>query len=103
MPPGYLRVQRINRGGGRRSWTIVWPEGAEHREADRFLRRHDGSGTQRTYAHLLVDHLRWLQRELPGRCTREPEGDEKLVEHDRRIVADATCEQRFRRNLSTSE
>ena len=24
---------------------------------------HDGSGTQRTYAYLLVDHLRWLERE----------------------------------------
>ena len=55
--------QQIQRGDGRRSWTIVWPEGAEHREADRFLRKHDGSGTQRTYAYLLVDHLRWLQRE----------------------------------------
>ena len=32
-------------------------------EADRFLRRHDGSGTQRTYAYVLVDHLRWLDRE----------------------------------------
>ena len=60
---GELRVQRIDRDGGRRSWTIVWPEGTEHPEADRFLRRHDGSGTQRTYAYLLVDHLRWLKRE----------------------------------------
>ncbi len=34
-----------------------------HAEADRFLRVHDGSGTQRTYAYLLVDHLRWLERE----------------------------------------
>jgi len=34
-----------------------------HQEADRFLRRHEGSGTQRTYAYLLVDHLRWLDRE----------------------------------------
>ena len=34
-----------------------------HGEADRFLRRHDGSGTQRTYAYLLVDHLRWLEFE----------------------------------------
>ncbi|MFE7803822.1 tyrosine-type recombinase/integrase [Streptomyces sp. NPDC057430] len=41
----------------------MWPEGAVHPEADRFLRRHDGSGTQRTYAYLLVDHLRWLERE----------------------------------------
>lgn len=60
---GDLRVQQIERKGGRRSWTIVWPEGTEHDEADRFLREHDGSGTQRTYAYLLVDHLRWLERE----------------------------------------
>jgi len=59
---GELRVQRIDRSGGR-SWTIVHPDGGEHGEADRFLREHDGSGTQRTYAYLLVDHLRWLQRE----------------------------------------
>jgi integrase len=60
---GDLRVQRIDRKDGRRSWTIVWPDGTEHREADRFLREHDGSGTQRTYAYLLVDHLRWMERE----------------------------------------
>ena len=60
---GDLRVQQIERKDGRRSWTIVWPEGTEHPEADRFLRVHDGSGTQRTYAYLLVDHLRWLERE----------------------------------------
>jgi hypothetical protein len=34
-----------------------------HEEADRFLRGHDGSGTRRTYAYFLVDHLRWLERE----------------------------------------
>jgi hypothetical protein len=34
-----------------------------HAEADRFLREHEGSGTQRTYAYYLVDHLRWLERE----------------------------------------
>lgn len=60
---GDLRVQQIQRKSGRRSWTIVWPEGTEHPEAVRFLRQHDGSGTQRTYAYLLVDHLRWLERE----------------------------------------
>ncbi|HUO36914.1 MAG TPA: tyrosine-type recombinase/integrase [Mycobacterium sp.] len=60
---GDLRVQQIDRRDGRRSWTIVWPDGTEHPDADRFLRRHDGSGTQRTYAYLLVDHLRWLERE----------------------------------------
>ena len=57
---GDLRVQQIDRRDGRRSWTIVWPEGTEHAEADRFLRRHEGSGTQRTYAYVLVDHLLWL-------------------------------------------
>jgi integrase len=60
---GDLRVQQIERKDGRRSWTIVWSEGTQHPEADRFLRVHDGSGTQRTYAYLLVDHLRWLERE----------------------------------------
>jgi integrase len=60
---GDLRVQRIDRRDGRRSWTIVWPEGRVHEEADRFLRVHDGSGTQKTYAYYLVDHLRWLERE----------------------------------------
>lgn len=63
MVVGDLRVQQIERKDGRRSWTIVWPEGTVHAEADRFLRQHDGSGTQRTYAYLLVDHLRWLERE----------------------------------------
>ncbi len=60
---GELRVQEMPRRGGRWSWTIVWPDGSVHEPADRFLRRHDGSGTQRTYAYLLVDHLRWLERE----------------------------------------
>ncbi len=60
---GDLRVQQIDRRQGRRAWTIVWPEGTVHREADGFLGRHEGSDTQRTYAYLLVDHLRWLERE----------------------------------------
>ena len=60
---GDLRVQQIDRRDGLRSWTIVWPDGPEHKEADRFLRLHEGSGTQRTYAYLLVDHLRWMERE----------------------------------------
>ncbi|MGH7744358.1 MAG: tyrosine-type recombinase/integrase [Candidatus Dormibacteria bacterium] len=60
---GGLRVQEISRGGGWRSWTVLWPEGAVHVPADRFLGLHEGSGTQRTYAYLLVDHLRWLERE----------------------------------------
>ena len=60
---GDLRVQRLDRRNGLRSWTHPWPEGTVHEEADRFLRAHDGSGTQKTYAYYLVDHLRWLERE----------------------------------------
>lgn len=60
---GDLRVQPMSRRSGDRSFTIVWPDGVVHEEADRFLRTHEGSGTQRTYAYLLVDHLRWLERE----------------------------------------
>ncbi len=41
---GQLRVQKLARIGGRRSWTIVWPEGVLHAGADGFLRRHEGSG-----------------------------------------------------------
>ncbi|MFB7277158.1 tyrosine-type recombinase/integrase [Streptomyces hydrogenans] len=48
---------------GQKSWTILWPEGTTHREADGYLRQYEGSGTQRTYAYYLVDHLRWLERE----------------------------------------
>lgn len=60
---GHLRVQQIDSMDGRRSWTVVRPDGGLHVEADRFLREHEGSGTQRTYAYYLVDHLRWLERE----------------------------------------
>ena len=63
---GDLRVQRIEYRDGRRSWTIVRADGLEHREAARFLGEYEGSGTQRTYAYLLVDHLRWLDRECLG-------------------------------------
>jgi hypothetical protein len=61
--PGWTSGDRIDRDGGRWSWTIVWSDGTEYSEGDRFLRAHDGSGTQRAYAYVLVDHLRWLERE----------------------------------------
>ncbi|MEV6741348.1 hypothetical protein AB0N14_32335 [Streptomyces sp. NPDC051104] len=32
-------------------------------EADDYLRTHEGSGSQKTYAYYLVDHLRWRLRE----------------------------------------
>jgi hypothetical protein len=50
----------VVRGDGTRAYTIVWPDGAVHTEADRFLRTRE-PGTDRTYAYLLVDHLRWLE------------------------------------------
>lgn len=59
---GELWVQPLARGDGERSHTIVWPDGAVHREADGFLRTL-APGTDRTYAYLLVDHLRWVGRE----------------------------------------
>jgi len=58
-----LRVQSLERRGGWRSFTIVGPDGRIVEEADQFLVGFDGSGTQRTYAHYLVDHLRWRVRE----------------------------------------
>lgn len=58
---GDLRVQSLGRRGGR-VHTIVCADGAVHQEADGFLRTLE-PGTSRTYAYLLVDHLRWLERE----------------------------------------
>jgi integrase len=59
---GDVRVQEVIRGDGRRAYTIVLPAGEVHRVADGFLRTREG-GTDRTYAYLLVDHLRWLEFE----------------------------------------
>lgn len=63
MVIGEMRVQSMERRGGGRSFTILWPDGRVHDEADGFLRLHEGVGTQRTYAYLLADHLRWRERE----------------------------------------
>jgi integrase len=62
---GDVRVQEVVRGDGRRAYTIVLPGGEVHRTADGFLRTCRG-GTDRTYAYLLVDHLRWLEFEGLG-------------------------------------
>lgn len=59
---GQLRVQEIFRQDGRIAYTIMEPHGPVHRVADSFLRTCD-TGTGRTYAYLLVDHLRWLPYE----------------------------------------
>jgi hypothetical protein len=58
-----FRVQNLERRGGWRSFTILGPDGRVHEEADQFLLVFEGSGTQRTYAHYLVDYLRWRARE----------------------------------------
>jgi hypothetical protein len=60
---GDLRVQTVVRRDGRRSFTIVDAARVMVEAADGFLRLFEGSGTQRTYAVFLVDHLRWLARQ----------------------------------------
>lgn len=59
---GGVRVQEIVRRDGRRAYTILHEDGTVYEIADGFLRTCAG-GTDRTYAYLLVDHLRWLQFE----------------------------------------
>ncbi|MFD7537499.1 tyrosine-type recombinase/integrase [Streptomyces sp. NPDC059819] len=58
-----LRVQKIVHRDGRVSFTIMEPGGLVHPLADSFLLLHAGSGSDRTYAYALVDHLRWLRHE----------------------------------------
>jgi integrase len=60
---GDLRVQKIVHRDGRVSFTIMEPGGLVHRLADSYLLLHAGSGSDRTYAYALVDHLRWLRHE----------------------------------------
>ena len=48
---GQLRVQKLTRRDGRRSWTIVWPEGTVHTEADR--QRIIRIGVPRSRIHLI--------------------------------------------------
>lgn len=60
---GGFRVQEVRHRDGTIAFTIVGPDGRVHPEAERFLARYAGAGTDRTYAFLLVDHLRWLECE----------------------------------------
>jgi integrase len=55
-------VQEVVFAAGRVAYTIVYPDGSVYRLADGFLRTCNG-GTDRAYAYLLVDHLRWLEFE----------------------------------------
>ncbi|MEV5985099.1 tyrosine-type recombinase/integrase [Streptomyces sp. NPDC052051] len=60
---GQLRVQEVRHRDGRRSHTIFDSASGVHAGADRYLMPYAGKGSDRTYAYLLVDHLRWLDRE----------------------------------------
>lgn len=57
-----MRVQQIARRDGSRAFTLLTADGRIYGIADSFLRTCSG-GTDRTYAYLLVDHLRWLEFE----------------------------------------
>lgn len=57
---GDLRVQEIVRADGRVCYTVVDADCSVVEEADGFLRT-CRAGTDRTYAYVLVDHLRWLR------------------------------------------
>ncbi len=59
---GKPRVQEIVHADGRRSYTVLTADGRVHALTDGFLRGRS-TGTSRTYAYLLVDHLRWLEAE----------------------------------------
>ena len=59
---GDLRVQEAVFPSGRVAYTILHPDGEADRLAEGFLRACNG-GTDRAYAYLLVDHLRWLEFE----------------------------------------
>ncbi|MFI8916412.1 hypothetical protein ACIGW4_32980 [Streptomyces sp. NPDC053513] len=58
-----IRVQPMKPADGGGSFAIVGPDGSVDKEADSYLRMFEGSGTQKTYAYTLVDHLRWRARE----------------------------------------
>lgn len=61
-----FRVQQIRHASGSLAFTVVDAGGRIDIVVDRFLRVHSGSGTQRTYAYIMVDHMRWLAHESLG-------------------------------------
>jgi hypothetical protein len=69
---GDLRVQQILRKNGRRSWTIVWPEGTVQPEADRFLREQTGvptgSSARRGWSGQRSDQVEALRLLITIRC-----------------------------------
>ncbi|NGX08687.1 integrase [Mycobacteroides franklinii] len=59
---GKARVQVVGRGPGRVAYAIVSSGGVVDSVAAGFLRG-CSAGTSRTYAYLLLDHVRWLESE----------------------------------------
>jgi len=60
---GQLRVQKVRHRDGSCSYTIFDSMSGLHSAAERYLAAYAGRGSDRTYAYLLVDHLRWLEYE----------------------------------------
>ncbi|WP_327364973.1 tyrosine-type recombinase/integrase [Streptomyces sp. NBC_01296] len=56
-------MQEVRHRDGSRSYTVFDSASGVHQGADRYLSRYAGKGSDRTYAYLLVDHLRWLEYE----------------------------------------
>ncbi|MFD0719135.1 tyrosine-type recombinase/integrase [Streptomyces globosus] len=56
-------MQVLKHSDGSVSYTILWPDCSVDEEADSYLRVHEGSGSQKTYAYSLVDHMRWRIQE----------------------------------------
>ena len=56
---GQLRVQKVRHRDGRCSYTIFDSASGLHTGADWYLSKYAGMGSDRTYAYLLVEHLRW--------------------------------------------
>ncbi|MCX5061695.1 tyrosine-type recombinase/integrase [Streptomyces sp. NBC_00452] len=59
---GDIRVQEVVRGDGRLEYTVMDDSGDTYETPDQYLRTLT-VGTARTYAYMLVDHLRWLRFE----------------------------------------
>ncbi|MCX4968055.1 hypothetical protein OHA98_25505 [Streptomyces sp. NBC_00654] len=60
---GQLRVEKVRHRNGRCSYTVFDSASGLHPGADWYLSKYAGTGSDRTYAYLLVDHLRWLEHE----------------------------------------
>ncbi|MFD5725743.1 hypothetical protein ACFWMT_06490 [Streptomyces sp. NPDC058368] len=62
---GQLRVEKVRHRDGRCSYTVFDSASGLHSGADWYLSKYAGTGSDRTYAYLLVDHLRWHEGLTP--------------------------------------